>query len=140
MIEVTSWIVIPASELSISFARSSGPGGQNVNKVNSKAVVVWDLANTTALPSAVKGRFLDKFASRLRNDGALVIASDRFREQKRNVEDCFDRIRTMILQVIAPPKSRRPTKPTRGSVEKRIQVKKQRSSTKKGRQRPEDPD
>jgi ribosome-associated protein len=135
MLEVNSKIVIPDEELDISFARSSGPGGQNVNKTNSKAVLHWDVTNSPSLPRDVKARFLKSFASRLTTDGLIVIASDESRAQEANVKGCLEKLKDMILTVATPPKIRKPTKPTKSSKRARVENKKARSNTKKTRQK-----
>jgi ribosome-associated protein len=81
----------------------------------------------------MRQRFRTTFASRLSEDGSLVVASDRFRHQARNLQDCFDKLREMVLKVLVPPKKRRPTRPTAASKERRIESKRRRSDTKKAR-------
>ena len=135
MLEVNSKIAIPDDEFDISFARSSGPGGQNVNKTNSKAVLHWDVTNSPSLPWDVKARFLKSFASRLTTEGLIVIASDESRAQEANVKGCLEKLKAMILAVATPPKIRRPTKPTKSSQRARAENKKARSNTKKTRQK-----
>ncbi len=136
MLRITSHIEISEAEFEFSFARSGGPGGQNVNKVNSKAVLRWDVTASQALPTGVRQRFLAKYHNRVTGDGVLVLQSQRYRDQSRNVADCMERLREMILQIATPPIKRRPTKPTRGSQQRRIQNKKQNSDKKKMRRRP----
>ncbi len=135
MLEVNSKIAIPDDEFDISFARSSGPGGQNVNKTNSKAVLHWDVTNSPSLPWDVKARFLKAFASRLTTEGSIVIASDESRAQEANVKGCLEKLKAMILTVATPPKIRKPTKPTKSSQRARVDNKKARSNTKKTRQK-----
>jgi len=132
-LEITSHLKIPDAELRLSFARSSGPGGQNVNKVSSKAVLHFDALTTPSLPPDVRQRFLERYQSRLTNAGEIVIHSDEFRDQPRNIQSCYDKLRDMILAVLRPPKKRRPTKPTRGSKVRRLNEKKKRSDVKAGR-------
>ncbi len=127
-------ISIPWAELQISFARSSGPGGQNVNKVNSKAVLEWFIRGSEVLPIGVRSRFLERFASRLSTDGRIIIASDEHRAQEANVRACAEKLRSMILAVAEAPKERKPTKPSRASKERRIEGKKARAQTKRFRQ------
>jgi ribosome-associated protein len=131
---VNAAIEIPGAEFGISYARSAGPGGQNVNKVNSKAVLRWRVVDSPSLPIGVRQRFLQHFGSRLTNDGEIVIASDEHREQPRNLTACYDRLRAMLLSVAQPPRRRIKTRPSRGSVERRIQSK-QRNSDKKQQRR-----
>lgn len=135
---VNQQLSIPESELTLTFARSTGPGGQNVNKVNSKAVLRWNVADTTSLPEAVKGRFLQRFASRITQAGEIVLASDRYRDQPRNVADCYEKLRHLILTSLAPPRPRVKTRPSRASVERRLEQK--RSGGQKKRQRRFRPD
>ena len=128
-------IQIPRSEVEISYVRSSGPGGQNVNKTNTKAVVRWGFALSSVLSDEHKGRFRDSFASRLTKDGELVITSDRFRDQQMNLDDCFQKISEMVEATRFPPKPRKKTKPTKGSKRRRVEGKRVRSEIKKGRGR-----
>ncbi|TWT87575.1 Peptidyl-tRNA hydrolase ArfB [Pseudobythopirellula maris] len=130
-------ITIPRGELRFSFARSAGPGGQNVNKLNTKAVLRWSVATSAVLPNDVRRRLQQSFASRLTNDGELVIASDRNREQGRNVADCVERLRAMVLSAASPPRKRRPTRPTRSSNESRLSSKRAHAKKKERRRRPE---
>lgn len=129
---------IPGREISLSFVRSAGPGGQNVNKVNSKAVLRWNVAASLNLPFAVKARFLKRFASRINQNGELVLSSDRFRDQPRNVADCYEKLRQLIVTVLTPPRKRVKTRPSRGSVERRLQQKRSGAEKKQRRRyRPE---
>jgi ribosome-associated protein len=131
---VNAAITIPGNEFGVSYARSGGPGGQNVNKVNSKAVLRWNVANSPSLPIGVRQRFLQHFGSRLTGEGQLVIASDEHRDQPRNLTACYDRLRAMILSVATPPRRRIKTRPSRGAVERRLESK-QRQSEKKQQRR-----
>ena len=137
MLHVSSTVQIPDSEFEVTFARSGGPGGQNVNKVNSKAVLRWDAAGSPSIPGGVRHRFLAKYASRLTKDGHLVIHSQRYRDQARNTADCKERLKQMLLQVERPPVARRPTRPSRGAKERRLQNKKQNSDRKRQRRKPD---
>jgi ribosome-associated protein len=130
MLVVNSRIRIPRSEFELSFARSSGPGGQNVNKVSSKALLRWPVMASPSLPADVRERFLSKFGSRLTTEGELVVTSQRFRDQGRNVDDAFEKVRAMLAAVAQPPKRRRATKPTKASITRRIEAKQARSKTK----------
>ena len=131
---VNAAMTIPAAEFAVSYARSAGPGGQNVNKVNSKAILRWRIVDSPSLPEAVRQRFLAHFGNRVTNDGEIVIAADEHREQPRNLTACYDRLRAMILSVAKPPTRRVKTRPSRGAVERRIQSK-QRNSQKKQQRR-----
>ncbi len=131
---VNAEITIPAAELEMSFARSAGPGGQNVNKVSSKAVLRWNVTASPSLPDGVRRRFLQRFGTRVNTAGELVIAADEHREQSRNASACYERVRQMILAVAAPPRRRIKTRPSRAAVERRIQTK-QRTGEKKRQRR-----
>lgn len=133
MITVTERIVIPDSELQFTFARSGGPGGQNVNKVNSKATLRWKVSTTTALAPDVRDRFMARYRSRLTLEGELLVTSQRFRDQPKNIEDCQEKVAALIREVLVPPKKRRPTKPTRGSQQRRLNDKRQQRLKKEGR-------
>lgn len=130
---VNSRLRIPGSELSFSFARSAGPGGQNVNKVNSKAVLRWNVAGSQSLPACVKARFLQRFPQRINQLGEVVLASDRHRDQPRNIADCYEKLRQLLLTVLVAERPRKPTRPSRGSVERRLQRKRQSTQRKQRR-------
>ncbi|MEZ6129329.1 MAG: alternative ribosome rescue aminoacyl-tRNA hydrolase ArfB [Planctomycetaceae bacterium] len=136
MLEVNEHIQIADSELNFSFARSGGPGGQNVNKVNSKAVLHWNATESEALPPAVKQRFLDRYANRLTKEGILVLHSQRYRDQAGNIEDCRQRLIQLVLEVVKAPVKRRPTKPGKGAKQRRLQGKKENAQKKQQRQPP----
>ena len=136
MFIVSSSIQIPDEELRFTYARSSGPGGQNVNKVSSKAVLHWSPLTTVGVPPEVRDRLLGLFPTRLTIAGDFVITSERTRDQKQNVEDCLEKLREMLLAAARPPKRRRATKPTKGSQRRRLDDKKEHSE-KKQRRRPD---
>lgn len=136
MLVVTNTLQIPDSEFEFTFARSSGPGGQNVNKVNSKAILRWSPATSPSLSEDVRGRFLSRYASRLTVAGELILTSQRSRDQNRNSEDCLERLRGMLLAVTHKPVTRRPTKATRGSHKRRLEGKRVHSNKKRHRRRP----
>ena len=130
-------VVIPAEALDWQFARSSGPGGQHVNRTSSKAMLRFEGAGSPHLPDDVRRRVLARATSRLAGAGTLVIASQVHRDQSRNVADCLDRLSDVIRGALTPPKRRRPTRTPRSAVAKRLDVKKRRSQTKQMRQRPD---
>ena len=135
-LDVTARIRIPLSELRFTYARSSGPGGQNVNKVNTKVTVHWPVKTSPSLPEDVRGRFVSRFHRRINKLGELVIYSQRYRDQERNHSDCLDKLRAMLQEVATAPKSRKATRPSRGSKERRLREKKSRSETKSRRRPP----
>jgi ribosome-associated protein len=127
---------IPERELGFSFSRSSGPGGQNVNKTETKATLRWDVTRSPALPEDVRGRFVRAFATRITNEGELVLSSQRHRDRARNVDDCLTKLAAMLRSVATPRRKRRPTRPGRGAVERRLAEKKRRGGAKRERRRP----
>lgn len=124
------------AELKFTFSRSSGPGGQNVNKLNTKAHLRWAIYDTDALPDDVRDRFVSRYGRRIAADGKLLINSQRYRDQKQNVTDCLDKLRELILSVATPPKKRRPTKPSKGSKVRRRKAKEVNSKKKQMRKPP----
>jgi ribosome-associated protein len=136
---INSQIVIPSSELIASFARSSGPGGQNVNKVNSKALVRWNLRTSNALPPEVKLRFEACFPTRINQAGEVMLSSDKYRDQGRNLSDCYEKLRQLIQAALIVPRKRKKSRPTRSSIEQRLTKKRQKSVQKTQRKfRPSD--
>jgi ribosome-associated protein len=133
---LTDTTSIPGDELRLTFVRSRGPGGQNVNKVNTKAVLRWAIESNETLPSAWRERFLRESGYRVTKTGDIVLSSDRYRDQPRNRDAVLERLRSLLLSVKDPPKKRRPTKPSRAARQRRLDNKKQRSETKRGRRPP----
>ncbi|MFF1817073.1 alternative ribosome rescue aminoacyl-tRNA hydrolase ArfB [Kribbella sp. NPDC058245] len=131
-------LVIPEGELSWRFSRSSGPGGQSVNTTDSRVELSFDLAGTTVLSGVLKTRALERLESRL-VDGVLTIAASEYKSQWRNREAARARLAALLRESIAPPPPpRRPTKPSKGSVRRRLDAKTRRGQTKRLRSRPED--
>ncbi|UJW34018.1 aminoacyl-tRNA hydrolase [Saccharothrix sp. AJ9571] len=132
-LRVGSRFVIPAGELSERFSRSSGPGGQGVNTTDSRVELSFDVAHSAAVPESLRARLLDRLSGRL-VDGVLTIAASEHRAQLANREAARARLAMALAEAAAPPPPpRRPTKPTRGSKERRIAAKKRRSDVKRKR-------
>ncbi len=139
LLAITAHLAIPLAEFQFEYARSGGPGGQNVNKVNSKALLRWKPADSPSLPPPILARLLALVGPRLTNEGELLITSQKTRDQGRNVADCLDKLRLMVLAAARPPKARRASKPTFASQVRRVEGKLKRSTTKRLR-RKVDPD
>ena len=133
---VNARLTIPSDEILISTARSSGPGGQNVNKVNSKVTLHWSPGNCSALRADWRRRFVAGYANRINREGQVVISSQQYRDQSRNLADARQRLVSMLLSCQSPPKSRKATRPTLGSKRRRLEQKRQQSQKKQNRQRP----
>jgi len=131
-IPVTDQISIQESDLQEHFVRSSGPGGQNVNKVATAVQLFFDLRRA-ALPDAVRARLMQIARRRINADDVLVLEAKRFRAQEQNRADARARLLALIRQAATPPKPRRQTQPTRGSKERRLQNKKRRGAIKQTR-------
>lgn len=133
MLEVNATIRIPLDEFEWSFARSGGPGGQNVNKVASKAVLRWNFDGSPSVPDDVKARFRERFPSRLTIGGEVVLSSELTRDQGRNRDDCLEKLAEMLRSAAVRPKIRRATKPSNGSKRRRLEAKKHESVRKTNR-------
>jgi ribosome-associated protein len=139
-LRITGRIAIPASELHFSFVRSSGPGGQNVNKVNTKAQLRWSVARSGSLPEDVRARILGRWARRINDRGELVLASQRYRDQARNIDDCLAKLRAIVAAAATPPKRRKKTVPPRSASEDRLRAKRATADKKRRRAPPADRD
>jgi ribosome-associated protein len=133
MIAVTETVTIPDEELEWAYARSGGPGGQNVNKVASKATLRWAMAASGAVGPGVKARIRAARPSQVTTEGELLIVSQKHRDQERNRQDCAEKLADMVRAALTPPKPRRPTKPTKGSERRRLEDKKKNAERKAGR-------
>ena len=126
-------ITIPAEQMTVSAVRSAGPGGQNVNKVATCIELRFNPKNCAQLTETAIKKLLDANKNRLDADDAIIITSQRFREQYRNIEDAREKLKNLILEALKVKKKRRPTKPTKASVEERILSKKINSLKKASR-------
>jgi len=134
---VNPQLKIPLKEFQFTFARSSGPGGQNVNKVNTKALLRWAVAKSPSLPDDIRRRLVAKQRRRLTSEGELLISSQRFRDAGRNVADCLEKLRAMLAEAAVAPKRRKPTRPSRASVRRRLEQKRRIGQRKASRRPPE---
>lgn len=136
MIQVTPSIAIDESEIEESFVRASGPGGQHVNKVSTAVEIRFDARRSPSLPNDVAIRLMKLAGSRLTQEGVVVITAQAHRSQKRNREEALERLLELIRQAAVRPQTRRPTKPTKASKERRLASKEKRSAIKAGRSKP----
>jgi ribosome-associated protein len=130
MIVITADLTLDEREISETFIRASGPGGQNVNKVASAAQLRFDVRGSPSLPAAIRARLERLAGSRLTSEGVIVITARRFRSQERNREDARERLVALIRRAAAPPKPRRKTRPSAGQREERLAQKAHRSVVK----------
>lgn len=134
MFFVTDSIQIPEGELEWTFARSGGPGGQNVNKVASKALLRWKAATTTVeIPPTAWSRMRSRFPSRFTLEGDVILQSQKYRDQERNREDCMLKLIGMIQESLAEPTPRKASKPSKGAKRRRVADKRKLSEKKRNR-------
>lgn len=137
-IVVTREVFVPETALSMTAVRASGPGGQNVNKVSSKVDVRLDVTAIVGLDDEARKRLLSKAASRIDAEGKLQMTSQKTRDQAKNLSDAYEKIRALIAAALVVPKPRKPTRPSKRAVEKRLDQKKQTAERKKQRARRSD--
>lgn len=130
---INNTITIPSDQMTISAVRSSGPGGQNVNKVSTSIELRFNPKNCAQLPEVAINKILAENKNKLDSEQTLIITSQRYREQYRNIEDAREKLKTIILDALKVRKKRRPTKPTKASVEERMTSKKIQSQKKASR-------
>lgn len=123
MLRITRSFWIDTKELAFTYVRSPGPGGQNVNKLATAAVLRFNIQTSTAFNDEVRARVMNALANRLTSNGELIIKASRFRTQDRNRQDALERFTILIRQAIVVPKTRKKTKPTKTSVQERLNKK-----------------
>lgn len=132
-IRVSEHIQIPLSELEVSFTRSSGPGGQNVNKTSTRVEITFDLAHSPSIHDDDRTWLMERLRSKLDTEGRIHIAAQEYRSQLRNRQAAIERLEEMLQQAIQRPKKRKKSKPTRSAVERRLDSKKRESEKKRER-------
>lgn len=135
-LDINARFRIPLSEIEFAVARSSGPGGQNVNKVNSKVQLRWKPAESPSIPEEVRFRVLTKLEPQLTVEGELLVMSQLYRDQPRNREDCLEKLREIIRASLIVPKVRKKSKPSRASKARRLKDKRLGSEKKTQRRSP----
>ena len=135
MLEITPDLSLPDDELIERFVRSSGPGGQNVNKVATAVELRFDVAGSPSLPEPVRARLLAKRDRRVTDEGVLVLSAQRFRTQDRNREDARERLKAFVESGLHAPRPRIATRPSRAAKQRRLDEKRGRSTIKQGRTR-----
>jgi ribosome-associated protein len=138
MIEINDRVTIDESELQLDFIRSSGPGGQNVNKVSSGVQLRYDVKNSPSLPEDIRIRLMHQAHNRITQDGILILEAKQYRTQEQNRQAAIERLVELIRQVSKKPKIRKRTKPSRESNRKRLEAKRHRGQIKRLR-RPNSP-
>jgi ribosome-associated protein len=133
VLRITNTLTIPLSELRFRFARSSGPGGQHVNRSATRVELIFDVAGSPSLTEAQRERALKALAPYIDSDGVLHLISQAFRSQFRNREEAVERFQTLMRRAMKVPKRRRPTRPSRAARERRLASKRRRSEIKRQR-------
>ncbi|MDO5554170.1 MAG: alternative ribosome rescue aminoacyl-tRNA hydrolase ArfB [Planctomycetia bacterium] len=131
--ELANGFALPEGELIFTFVRSSGPGGQNVNKVSSKAVLRWDMRASASIPDAAKARFAKLYPFCVTSEGKVILTCQKSRDALKNRNYCQENLRVKLVAALQEPKKRIPTRPTKGSIKRRLENKARQSEKKQSR-------
>jgi ribosome-associated protein len=138
LVRINRSVAIPMAELRFAFTRSSGPGGQHVNKASTQVELAFDVAGSPSLTEEEKTRIAGKLGGYMSKEGVLRLTCQTTRSQRQNRAEVVERFQELLRQTLAKPKKRKPTRPTKASVERRLAAKKQRSALKRQRRTPPD--
>ena len=135
-LELPGKIFVPAAEIKVETSRSGGPGGQHVNKTESRVTLRWSIAESPSLPTPMRDRLLERLQSRLTKSGEILVSCESFRDQRRNQAEARRRLEALLRAALFRPKARRKTKPSRAAVERRLKSKQKQSQRKQWRRKP----
>jgi ribosome-associated protein len=127
---------LPRDEIAVECARSSGPGGQHVNKTETKVILRWSPGASPSLTEFARQRIAERLAARINNAGELVLHCDEYRSRRRNLEGAFDRLEALLKEALRPVRARKATRPTQASKVRRKQAKRRQAERKQGRRKP----
>lgn len=135
---ITAAIQIPLAEIEVAYSRSSGPGGQHVNKTETRVTLRFPVASSPSIPEDARALMVERLAPRLTKSGELLVSSEEFRERPRNLEAAYERLQGLLRRSLQRDKPRRPTRPSRGAKERRLNEKRQTAERKKSRRATDD--
>lgn len=136
-LQLKPWLVVPESEISVEYSRSGGPGGQHVNKTETRVTLRFSVRDSPTLPDAIKQKLRLRIRARLTKEGELLVSVDAHRERQRNLTIAYERMQSILQTALVEQKKRRVTKPSRGAKERRLKSKRIASQKKEGRRKPD---